>query len=105
MEPTRAGDLVTFDSGGPQLDAIVFDLPSSGKVVIAVVDRERGPVLRTVDATSLSERAEAGASDKALQLLIRRTPAPSHVSARGAAGSGKGRPGHARASMHRTTGK
>ena len=35
-------------TGGPQIDGIVFDVPSSSKVVVAVMDRDRGPVLRTV---------------------------------------------------------
>ena len=42
---------------GPQLDGIVFDTPSNTKVVVAVVDRGRGPVFRTVHPRTLSERA------------------------------------------------
>ena len=60
---------------GPQLDGIVFDTPSTTKVVVAVVDRGRGPVFRTVHPRTLSERTAEGADDRALRLLIRRTPA------------------------------
>ena len=105
MESTSPGDLVTVDSGGPVLDGIVFDTPSAAKAVVAVVDRARGPILRTVDVKTLSERADEGADDQALRLLIRRTPPPVHAAARGAAAMGSGRAGHSRSTMHRTTGK
>jgi hypothetical protein len=105
MEPTASGDLVKVAGVGPERDAIVFDTPSRSKVVVAVVDPRRGPVLRTVHPKALSDRTQAGPDDRALQLLIRRTPSP--VRAAGGAGSaaGRGSPGHARAAMHRTTGK
>jgi hypothetical protein len=90
---------------GPELDGIVFDLPSKSKVVVAVVDPARGPVFRTVPADTLAERAEEGPADRALRLLIKRTPPPVHGAARGGAGVGRGRAGHTRATMHRTTGK
>ena len=90
---------------GPQLDGIVFDTPSHTKVVVAVVDRGRGPVFRTVHPRALSARAEAGADDRALNLLIKRTPSPARGGARGGSGAGQGRSGHTRAAMHRTTGK
>ena len=64
-----------------------------------------GPVLRTVDAKTVTERETDGPGDQALRLLIRRTPPPVHGAARGATGIGSGRAGHARAAMHRTTGK
>src|SRR3954462_4825334 len=105
MEQIGAGDLVKVDSGGPQIDGIVFDVPSASKVVVAIVDRKRGPVMRTVPRTALTPRAEAGGDDRALQLLLRRTPPAVHHAARGANGPGHGRAGHARASGHRTTGK
>jgi hypothetical protein len=105
MEHTRTGDLVTLVGDGPKLDAIVFDLPSRTKVVVAVIDPQRGPVFRTVDPDNLVARAEEGADDHALRMLIRRTPTPVHGSARAAAGAGHGRAGHARSTMHRTTGK
>jgi hypothetical protein len=101
----KALELVKLASGGPELDAIVFDVPSRSKVVVAVVDRSRGPVLRTVDPATLSERSEEGPDDRALRLLIRRTPPPVHGAARGASAAGRGSPGHARGAMHRTTGK
>jgi hypothetical protein len=105
MESTSAGELVTVAGDGPQLDGIVFDTPSTTKVVVAVVDRGRGPVFRTVHPRMLSERIAEGPDDRALRLLIRRTPAPARGAARGGAGTGQGRSGHARAAMHRTTGK
>lgn len=93
------------DAGGPKLDGIVFDTPSRTKVVVAVVDPGRGPIFRTVHPDTLTERAEEGPADRALQLLIRRTPSPVRGSGTGGSGDGRGRPGHTRAAMHRTTGK
>jgi hypothetical protein len=105
MESTSPGDLVTVAGDGPKLDGIVFDTPSTTKTVVAVVDRGRGPVFRTVHPRTLTERTAEGADDRALRLLIRRTPAPTRGGARGAAGAGQGRSGHTRSAMHRTTGK
>jgi len=105
MESTSAGELVTVAGDGPELDGIVFDTPSAMKAVVAVVDRGRGPVFRTVHPRTLRERAAEGADDRALRLLIRRTPAPARGATRDGAGAGQGRAGHARAAMHRTTGK
>jgi len=107
MEPVSTGELVTLAGGGPERDGIVFDTPSKSKVVVAVVDPGRGPVLRTVHPKLVSERSEEGPDDRALHLLIRRTPTPP---ARGpssgatAASAGRGSAGHARGTMHRTTG-
>ena len=81
---------MTVAGDGPQLDGIVFDVPSNSKVVVAVVDRERGPVFRTVHPSTVSERSEQGADDRALRLLIRRTPPPAHGSSRGGTGAGAG---------------
>jgi hypothetical protein len=105
MQSPSAGELVTVAADGPKLDGIVFDTPSTTKTVVAVVDRGRGPVFRTVHPRTLSERADEGGDDHALRLLIRRTPMPSRGGARGGAGSAQGRTGHTRAAMHRTTGK
>src|SRR3954449_4862336 len=105
MEELAAGDLVKVATAGPQIDGIIFDLPSASKAVVAVMDRGRGPVMRTVQRTALTERAEAGPDDRALELLVRRTPHPVHAAARAGNGSGQGRAGHQRAAMHRTTGK
>ena len=105
MESTSPGDLVRVASGGPELDGIVFDTPSRNKVVVAVVDPKRGPAFRTVHPDALSERTEEGPDDRALHLLIRRTPATTRGAARGGTGAGPGNPGHKRAAMHRTTGK
>lgn len=99
------GELVKVAAGGPELDGIVFDTPSSSKVVVAVVVPGRGPGFRTVHPSALTERAEAGPDDRALRFLVRRTPVPGHGTARAGSTSGRGRPGHARGAMHRTTGK
>jgi hypothetical protein len=102
--PTSTGDLVKVATRGPLLDGIVFDVPSTAKVVVAVMDRERGPVLRSVERSALSERSEAGPDDAQLQLLIRRSPMHRGGGHAGA-GAGPGRGGHKRAAGHRTTGK
>jgi hypothetical protein len=105
MQPPSIGELVKVADGGRPVDGIVFDLPSRTKVVVAVVDPAKGPVFRTVNPNTLSERSQEGPDDRALQLLIRRTP----TSPRGAGGGGpaarREQAGHTRAAMHRTTGK
>jgi hypothetical protein len=105
MDEMSAGDLVKVATGGPAVDGIVFDPLAGSKVVVAMRDRARGPVMRTVPRESLSERTDAGPDDRALQALIRRTPVPTHGAARGGAGGGSGRAGHTRTATHRTTGK
>jgi hypothetical protein len=105
MEETKPGELVKVAGSGPVRDGIVFDTPSRSKVVVAVVDSGRGPVYRTVHPKTLSERTEAGGDDAALRLLIRRTSPPVHGADAGGVGAGHRRAGHARGSMHRTTGK
>jgi hypothetical protein len=105
MESTTAGDLVKVATGGPELDGIVFDVPSHNKAVVAIVDSGRGPVFRTVNVSTLSERTEESADDAALRLLIRRTPQPVHSAARGGGGTGQGRSAHTRAAAHRATGR
>jgi hypothetical protein len=105
MEQPGAGDLVKVATGGPEIDGIVYDVPSTSKAVVAVIDRRRGPVLRTVAQTVLSERAAAGPDDPALALLIRRTPPAVHSSARGAGKAGAGHSAHTRGAAHRTTGR
>ncbi len=105
MESTSAGELVKVATGGPTLDGIVFDTPSRSKVVVALVDPGRGPVLRTVHPKTLTERTEEGPDDRALRLLIRRTPQPVHGRAGGGTSAGRASRGHTRGTMHRTTGK
>ncbi len=105
MESTSPGQLVRVNDGGRPLDGIVFDAPSATKVVVAVRDPERGPGFRTVHPRTLSERAEAGPDDRALRLLVRRTPPPAAATGRGGAGAARGRSGHTRAAGHRTTGR
>ena len=105
MEPTSPGDLVRVASGGPELDGIVFDTPSRHKVVVAVVDPQRGPSFRTVAPETLTVREDEAPADKVLWALIRRTAPANRGGARDGAGTGHGRAGHARGTMHRTTGK
>lgn len=105
MESTHAGELVSVTGGGPVSDGIVFDTPSNSKVVVAVMDPARGPVFRTVHPRLLDEREQEGPHDRALRLLMRRTPSPVHGAVRGGGRGGRERPGHARAASHRTTGK
>jgi len=102
MEPATVGQLVKVAGGGRAVDGIVFDLPSATKVVVAVVEPGRGPTFRTVHPEALSDRAEEGSDDRALRLLIRRTPPPVHGAVRGAPGAGRGSAGHTRAATHRT---
>jgi hypothetical protein len=104
MDDVSAGELVKVADGGPELDGIVFDTPSRSKVVVAVVDPSRGPVFRTVHPKTLTERTDEGPDDRALRLLLRRTPPPAFAT-RGGARGGRPLPGHSRGAMHRTTGK
>lgn len=83
----------------------MFDIPSKAKVVVAVIVPGRGPSFRTVHPDTLTERSAEGPGDRALRLLIRRTPPPARGAARDGSGVGHGRAGHARGTMHRTTGK
>src|SRR5580693_8338516 len=99
MEPISTGELVKVANGGPELDGIVFDTPSRSKVVVAVVDAAKGPVLRTVHPKTLSERTKEGPDDRALRLLVRRTPPPVHGRAGGGPATGRGSRGHARGTM------
>jgi len=105
MEPTASTDQVTVATSGARIDGIVAEMPSASKAVVAVMDRRRGPVLRTVLQTALTDRAEAGPDDRALRLLIRRTAPAARGGARGGPQVGRGRAGHTRAAMHRPTGK
>lgn len=105
MDSPVAGDLVNVADGGPVLDGIVFDTPSSSKVVVAVVDPGRGPVFRTVHPTVLTERAQAGPQDRALRFLLRRTPSPVHGAVRGGGAGAQARAGHTRSATHRPTSK
>jgi hypothetical protein len=105
MESIGAGELVKVADGGRELDGIVFDTPSSSKVIVAVVDRARGPVFRTVHPDALSTRTEKSPDDRALQLLVRRTPPPVHGAERGGSMGGQARPAHSRGAAHRPTGR
>jgi hypothetical protein len=103
MELAKPGDLVKVVDGSAEVDGLVFDTPSSSNV--AVVDPTRGPVFRTVNQSALKERTEEGPGDRALRLLVRRTPPATHDAARGATRSGQRRSGFQRGSAHRPTGR
>jgi hypothetical protein len=105
MDSIGAGELVKVADDGLELDGIVFDTPSSSKVIVAIVDRARGPVFRTVHPSALSTRTEASRDDRALRLLVRRTPPPVHAAARAGSSAGHGRAGHPRGAAHRPTGR
>jgi len=102
MEPIAAGDLVTIATGGAPIDGIVFDTPSATKVVVAIIDPARGPVFRTLRPETLSSRTRHSSDDRALRLLIRRTPPPTHRAAPSGPDAGQRRAGHARTATHRT---
>jgi hypothetical protein len=87
------------------MDGIVFYLPSKAKAVVAVLDPERGPVMRTFPRKAVTERADDAPDDAALRLLVHRTPIPAGSGGGGGAGAIHGSAGFARAAMHRTTGK
>jgi hypothetical protein len=105
MESVSVGALVKVTGDGPDVDGIVFDVPSRTKVIVAVLEGARGPVLRAVQLKTLSERTEDSPGDHALRLLIRRTPPPVRTNASGTASAGHGSRGHTRGTMHRTTGR
>jgi hypothetical protein len=106
MEQPSGGELVTVAGKGGARDGIVFHVLSASKVVVALSDRTRGPILRTVHPSELTERADAGPHDQALRQLIRRTPSAARGGPRGGNGSGQGpRGGHTRAPTHRATGR
>lgn len=106
MDEIAVGALVTLTGEGlPKADGIVFDKPSHGKVVVAVVDPARGPSFRTVHPENLVERAEEGPGDRALRALMQRTPLPGQGGGRAGAGGGQGRRGHTHGVPHRPTGR
>jgi hypothetical protein len=105
VDAITVGELVSVAGFGPVLEGVVFDTPSSSKVVVAVFDSKRGPLFRTVSPKTLTAREQEGSHDRELHRLIRRTPPPAHGAARAAAVSGGGRSGFKRGAMHRATGK
>jgi hypothetical protein len=105
MDSVSAGELVKVAGTGPELDGIVFDTPSNSKVVVAVMDPTRGPLFRSVNLSALSERAEAGPHDRALALLIKRTPPPVRGGGRAGLADTRGRSGYKRGAAHRSTGR
>src|SRR3954447_18241987 len=104
METLLEGQLVTVAREGGALDGIVFDPASPTKVIVAVNDPKRGPVLRPFHRGTLSERTEDGPHDDALRALIRRTPSTQR-GGKGGGGGVQARRAHTRAATHRTTGR
>jgi hypothetical protein len=105
MEEIDVGSLVVVDFEKWQSDGIVFELPSDAKAVVAVIDNKRGPVLRSVPRTALTERTDPSDDDRALELLIRRTAPASRGSARSGGKVGGPQDAHARGAAHRPTGR
>jgi hypothetical protein len=105
MDAPSPGELVKVADGSTELDGLVFDRPSSSKVIVAVVDPSRGPIFRTVNPNALTEREQEGPDDRALRLLVRRTPPPPNAVPRGATSGGQRRSGYARGATHRPTGR
>lgn len=105
MDAVSAGELVKVADGSTELDGLVFDRPSSSKVIVAVVDPTRGPLFRTVNPNTLTEREQEGPNDRVLRLLVRRTPPPPNALARGTTRGGQRRAGFARGATHRPTGR
>jgi hypothetical protein len=105
MDEASPGELVKVADGSAELDGLVFDRPSSSKVIVAVVDPTRGPVFRTVNPNALTEREQEGPNDRALRLLVRRTPPPPNAVARGETSGGQRRSGYTRGAAHRPTGR
>jgi len=100
-----SGQLVRVAGTSSGIDGIVFDTPSAAKVVVAMMDRTRGPVLRTVNAKELTFRDEDGPDDHTLRLLVRRTPRPVSGGAQGATVGRQGRSGFKSGTAHRATGR
>ena len=96
---------MTVTGTGAPLDGIVFETPSASKAVVAVVDAKKGPVFRSVHPDVLSDRETEGAHDRALRMLIKRTPPAAHGANRGPKGSERGRAGFSRGANHRSTGR
>jgi hypothetical protein len=100
------GDRVTVSEERRELEGIVFDFPSRNKAIVAVVDRERGPVLRTVPRDTLAARDKDVETDAALRLLIRRSAVRQRGGGPTGGGSGvSGGAGHRRGAAHRATGR
>lgn len=105
MDAAAPGDLVTVADGSAQLDGLVFDRPSNSKVVVAVVDPTRGPLFRTVNPDAVTPREQEGPNDRALRLLVRRTPPPPSAVSHGASRGAQRRAGFTRGPAHRATGR
>jgi hypothetical protein len=105
MDTPDPGELVKVADGSTQLDGLVFDRPSSSKVIVAIVDPTRGPLFRTVSPDAVTLREQEGPHDRALRLLVRRTPLPQSAVGHGATRGAQRRAGFTRGATHRTTGR
>src|SRR4051794_41806327 len=90
MEPTGTTDQVTVATGSARIDGIVADLPSASKAVVAVMDRRRGPGLRTGPPAALTRRGGAGPAHPAPRRLGRPAAPPARGGAPGGPPGGKG---------------
>ena len=97
------GTLVTVATGGPPIDAIVMSVPSPAKVVVALVDPKKGPVLQTVARDAVTEREAEGKHDPALKALIRRNM-HAHQGGLHAGGTVQQRAGFSKPTGHRKVG-
>jgi hypothetical protein len=100
------GQLVTVAGEGKPVDGILAHLASAAKAVVAVPDRKRGAVLRTVAVSQLSEREDESPADEELRRLIRRSASMVRGGGNaGGAGPPGGRSGFSRGAAHRPTGR
>jgi len=105
MSLPQDAHLVTVTDGGRPRDGIIFDRLSPTKLVVAVMDRRRGPVFRTLAPSALSPRVEPSDDDVSLRRLIRRTPPPAGRRHGNSSAGQAARAAHTRGAAHRSTGR
>ena len=101
LKTFREGQLVRVATDDGDVDGVVAHVASLVKIEVAVEQAGGGPVFRTAHPKALTPRTEPGPADDELRRLIHRAAAPGHSDPGGA--SGRGRQGHTRGAMHRTT--
>jgi hypothetical protein len=105
METVEVGDLVTVNGPGAPLDGLVYETPSRTKTVVAVVDPKHGPVFRSVNPDTLTERTGESKHDVALRLLVRRTQGTVRGQSHATGSAQKRQAGFTRGASHRPTGR
>jgi hypothetical protein len=103
MKTFREGELVSVERDGETVDGMVAHVENLLKIVVAVPDPERGAIIRTVHPRVLSERADPGPDDHALERAIERIPG-GRGGARGGGSGGRGSRGYGRTTGHRRSG-